>query len=299
VKVLVVDPDTSRVPALQQALAAGGAEVSIAPSGSFALTMLEWHRQDVIVSQAHLGDMDAHELCAIVKSDPATRDVRFVLVGRPDEITPAQAAASGIDLVIPRNMSGSTIVTLVVQLMLRVGARPTDAPLPTTGVPSAAPVAMIAAAPIGASAAVGARAPVARPAPPAPAAGADGSKRGPNIAALGTAGAKTFQGSLGALAMEELTQAIGMGGKTGRLLLVLSAGGGLIAFEAGRVVHAEFGATTGEAAFEALVAASHKEHSGKFCFIPGEVPANTPRTMDRTVDQLLLSIATTIDERGR
>jgi hypothetical protein len=121
----------------------------------------------------------------------------------------------------------------------------------------------------------------------------------PEFAALAGNGAKTFQGSLGVMEMEELIQAIAVGGKTGRLLLVLSAGGGMIAFEAGRVVHAEFGDVTGEAAFEALVACSHQERAGKFCFIPGESLTNIPRTIARSVDQLLLSIATTMDERGR
>ena len=48
VKVLIVDPDPHRAPALAQALVTGGAEVTVAPSGSFALTMLEWNRHDVV-----------------------------------------------------------------------------------------------------------------------------------------------------------------------------------------------------------------------------------------------------------
>ena len=52
----------------------GSAEVALAPSGSFALTMLEWTRHDVVVSRARIDDMNGHELCAILKSDPGTRD---------------------------------------------------------------------------------------------------------------------------------------------------------------------------------------------------------------------------------
>lgn len=344
-KVLIVDPDEKRIPALQQALVAGGAAVSVAPSGLFALTMLEWHRQDVILSRARIGDMEGHELCAMVKSDPSTRDVRFVLVGRPDEVTPSQTATTGVDLVIPPDMSGSMIVTLIVQLMLRdrTGATPASAapsrPLPVAPI---APVALVApgivpvpvpaaASPMSVPAAAPAR-PVAasaqpaaivtappsapppalapKPAPaiaasaPPPAAkpvAAPAPRRGEthDFAALAGTGAKTFQGSLGVMEMEELTQVIAVGGKTGRLLLVLNAGGGMIAFDSGRIVHAEFGDLAGETAFEALVATSHQERSGKFCFIPGDTLGNIPRTIARTVDQLLLSIATTMDERGR
>jgi len=43
-KALLVDPDPQRAPVLAEALDAGGTEVSMAPSASFALTMLEWNK---------------------------------------------------------------------------------------------------------------------------------------------------------------------------------------------------------------------------------------------------------------
>ena len=112
-KVLVVDPDLRRAPALKDTLTAGGAEVTVASSGSFALTMLEWNRHDVVVSRARIDDMDGHELCAILKSDPGTRDVRFVLVAGGDEVTSAETAAAGVDLVLPPGMMGGAILPLV------------------------------------------------------------------------------------------------------------------------------------------------------------------------------------------
>src|SRR5256712_12876467 len=93
-------------------------------------------------------------------------------------------------------------------------------------------------------------------------------------------GTRTFQGAVGVLEIEELTQAIAVGGKTGRLVLVLATGGGLVVFESGRVTHAEFGGLAGEPAFSALVAASHRERGGKFCFIP--VHPNELRTQPKT-----------------
>jgi len=136
--------------------------------------------------------------------------------------------------------------------------------------------------------------PVAAQAVPAPSmAGLD---------AVGTnGGTRTFQGALGVLEIEELTQAIGVGGKTGRLVLVLATGGGLVVFESGRVTHAEFGGLAGEPAFSALVAASHRERGGKFCFIPvhpNELRTQ-PKTIVRGVDQLLLDVARTMDEEKR
>lgn len=109
---------------------------------------------------------------------------------------------------------------------------------------------------------------------------------------------RTFQGALGSLALEDLAQAIVKGSKTGRLLVVLSTGGGMIAFDGGRIVHAEVGNTTGETAFQSLVAASHRESGGKFCFIPSAPRdlANVPKTITRSVAELLAGAAQATNE---
>jgi uncharacterized protein DUF4388 len=110
----------------------------------------------------------------------------------------------------------------------------------------------------------------------------------------------TFQGSLEVMELADLTQAIGAGGKTGRLILALPQGGGLMLFDKGRVVHAEYRNAVGEEAFGALLAASHANGAGRFCFLPTPASDSTalPRTIDKSVDQLLLSSATAIDEKG-
>jgi CheY-like chemotaxis protein len=374
-KVLLVDPNAERAAALAQALGGKAVDVATAPSGSFALTMLEWNTQDAVVSRARLGDMDGHELCAILRSDPSTKDIRFVLVVGPGENMPAQTAAAGVDLLLPDALSNATMVSRVVHLLQRqldvdtpiapaaaprlgrtpapspavlappvpasaaappptppasvveantdVVPAPVAAPPPTPvvaepGVPIATPAATpvasepvtpVASEPVTAVApepvAPIAREPVTAvtteparvvpPSAPAPAAMA-------GLDTVGTNGAaRTFQGALGVLEIEELTQAIAVGGKTGRLVIVLSTGGGLIVFEAGRVTHAEFSGQIGETAFGALVAASHRERGGKFCFIPvhrNELRSQ-PKTIDRGVDQLLLDVAKTMDEERR
>jgi hypothetical protein len=71
-------------------------------------------------------------------------------------------------------------------------------------------------------------------------------------------------------------------------------------FDKGRVVHAEYRSTVGEEAFGALLAASHGDGAGRFCFLPTPAGQGSgmPRTIDKTVDRLLLSSATAIDEKG-
>ncbi|HEV8584880.1 MAG TPA: DUF4388 domain-containing protein [Methylomirabilota bacterium] len=314
-KALLVDPDPNRSPFLAEALEVSGAEVSVAPSASFALTMLEWNKQDVIISRARLGDMEGHELCSIVRSDPSTKEVRFVLVVGPGESVPTQNALAGVDLVLPDALSPSTIATRVVQI-LRKQVDLTAPPLaPVLAAPSdlivlpdpvAPPEPAIVAAPV-----MAAPAAVAAP-PPPPVVPAPAPIVAPPVVTPATAvagldavgangNARTFQGALGVLEIEELTQAIAVGGKTGRLVLVLSAGGGLIVFNGGRLTHAEFSGLTGEPAFGALVAASHRERGGKFCFIPVHPTelGTQPKTIVRGVEQLLLDVARALDEEKR
>jgi CheY-like chemotaxis protein len=361
-KALLVDPDPRRAPVLAQALAAAGVDVSIATSASFALTMLEWNQQDVIISRARLGDMEGHELCAIVRSDPSTKEVRFVLVVGPGENVPRQTAAAGVDLLLPDALSNTTVVTRVVQLVRRqqeettptASVTPPPPPVITPPPPKPAAPPRVIAPPPATPAPAPPRPPIAppsrplqpttpppqwsippivrptlAPAPPAaprpaepariatpppvvPKPSAVAASPSPSDAApapamagldtVGThTGARTFQGALGVLEIEELTQAIAVGGKTGRLVLVLSTGGGLIVFESGRVTHAEYGGQAGEPAFGALVAASHREGGGKFCFIPVHPNElrNQPKTIVRGVEQLLLDVARTMDEEKR
>jgi hypothetical protein len=110
--------------------------------------------------------------------------------------------------------------------------------------------------------------------------------------------ARGLRGSLGVMDLAEVTQAIALGGKSGQLQLTLAAGPGVIVFDRGRVVHAQFMRLTGEAAFAALVSVSQRECDGSFAFNPlaaGREP-ELARTIDRSVESLLLSTAADIDE---
>jgi CheY-like chemotaxis protein len=348
-KVLLVDPDGSRVSALREALTAAGAEVAVAPSGAFALTMLERNPQDAIVSRARIEDMEGHELCAILRSDPEARDVRFVLVAGQDDTSPAHTADAGIDLVVPPSMNESLVLRLIVQLVSRDRDQPRASVTPAEhasfdpgpvdpepALPEATDEALVGAveATLGeAEATLGEAAAAAEPADepardvepepmhaapgdPEPAIAQAPPEPAPEPAPIAPAPpvsapppprtnsaplpSRTFQGSLGVMGIEELTQAIAVGGKTGRLILALGEGGGLVAFESGRVVHAEFGDTLGEEAFAALLAVSLQERSGKFCFIPSDAAALAalPKTIAKSVDQLLLSVAAELDARA-
>jgi len=241
-RVLLIDPDRASVAALQKALAAAEfTDVAAVASGSFALTMLERDRPDIIVSRARIPDIDGYELCGIVRSDPALTGVLFVLLADVDDEVPSGAFdEGGADRILVGAFAAETVVTEI-RSLLAARAEPE-------------PEEEAAVTPQGLS------------------------------------------GSLDVMDLAEVAQAIALGGKTGHLVLTLTSGEGTVVFDRGRIVHAEFAQLVGEPAFTALVVASHREGGGTFCFNAMEGATAFQRTIDRSVDSLLLSTAAGIDE---
>jgi CheY-like chemotaxis protein len=138
-KVLLIDADWENLVALQKALAVAGYEVAVALSGSFALTMLEWDRPDVIVSLAENQDMDAYELCSIIRADPTTNGIPFLLLTGETGPLPGAAARAGVSRVIAGRFNVSTLVSQVGELLSgKTGATlspATPAPPPAPGSP--------------------------------------------------------------------------------------------------------------------------------------------------------------------
>lgn len=284
-KVLVVDANQDSRAALAHALTEAGYEAAVATSGSFALTMLEWEQPDLIVSYAKVQDMDGYELFTMVRRDPATKDTPFLLLAGRDRPIALAATEAGVDMTVTGDFTLTTVMTRIKELL---GDEPAALPAkprsePAAVAPSKAPVKMPArptASPV--------------PVPPAPPASATPPQAKPTAEPARS----SFQGSLGVMDLTELTQVISLGVKTGELLLSLSKGEGIILFDAGRVVHAEFAGRSGEPAFAAMVAASQREGEARFCFnrADREAVAGRPRTISRSVEQLLLSVAQEMDE---
>jgi len=257
-----VDADPNKLSVLKAALMHAAYHVTSATSASFALTTLERDRPDLIVSGNRTEDMDGVEFCSIIRSDPATHDIPFLLLSGPKRPTPWAVAQAGVDMLLAGDFVVSAVLDRIAKL-LRLTLK-TEPDLPSS--PAAAPVS-----------------------PPVP----------PRAAApLPETGRRTFEGAFGVLDLTEVTQAIALGGKTGRLVLQLSAGEGSLLFDSGRVVHAEFGGRTGESAFAALVSSAQFDPEGTFRFKPTEKEplGSGPRTIQKSVDQLLISVASEIDE---
>ena len=253
-KILIVDADPSKLQVLKALLTPAAYHVTSATSASFALTTLERDRPDLIVSGGRTEDLDGVEFCSIIRSNPITHDIPFLLLSGPTRPTSWAVAQAGVDMLLTGDFVVSAVLDRISKLLRHV------APRAESGLP-----------------------------PPLP----------PRVTVpRAEAGTRTFEGSFGVLDLAEVTQAIALGGKTGRLSLQLAAGEGSLLFDSGRVVHAEFATRTGESAFAAMVSAAQSDPEGTFRFKPSaDLPAGSgPHTIQKSVDQLLLSIASEIDE---
>jgi len=270
-KVLLVDGRAESRDMLANALTIAGFEVAAAPNGAFAVTTLEWDCPDVIVSSAKVQDMDGYELFTLVRKHPTTLDTPFLLLAGRDRPTALAAAEAGVNMVLTGDVALDVIVARVAELL-----KDSDGP-------EARPIRRIESAGKG------------RAVEPLWAAVEKGGGK-----LIPSPGAASLQGSLDVMDLAEVTQAIALGGKTGSLVVAFSAGEGRMLFQVGRLVHASFAGRTGEDAFAALIQTSQHESQAAFRFnqMGRAELVSLPKTISRSVDQLLLSIAAGIDEGG-
>jgi CheY-like chemotaxis protein len=269
-KVLIVDANQEGRTALGQALLEAGHEVVSAADGAAALGLLEWEQPDLIVSAAKFDDMDGFQLLTQVRQDPVAVHAVFVLLAGHNRPIALAAAEAGADMTITGEFTLSSVASRIGDLLAQRGSEEPGslrggfgAGVPRSTEPLWA--ALDSAEPVGSL-------------------------------APGTPG---FSGSLSAMDLTELVQALAIGGKSGSLVVSLAAGEAVVVLEAGRVVHAGYRGLTGEGAFAALVSAGQRESEARFRFNRAERHelGQFPRTMSRSAEQLLLSIAVGIDER--
>ena len=122
-KVLLVDGDAERRRMAVEALGAAQFEVAEAPSASVALTTLEWNRPDVIVSQEDVPELDGYELCSIIRSDPSTKALPFLLLTGPAGPPAGAPTRAGVDLVLGGTFDASDVANRV-QRLVSLGRSP-------------------------------------------------------------------------------------------------------------------------------------------------------------------------------
>ncbi len=280
--------------------------------------MMERERPDLIVAGGCVGGIGAGELGAIVRSDPTLAGVRLARYADP-AAPPADLNGGAYDLVLDAAAPARELAEGLRRL---------------AGIP-AAPAPRSAAAETGEAQRAPApgvprdERPIPPPSPLHPSGYSTAEMRAPDLpaarparaftalaaaahtaAAPGTSAPPAAQppprpqptpdlsGSLGVLDLMELSQAFSLASKTGQLFLDCSRGEGCIYFELGRVIHATIRERTGREAFSEILQATLREQNLAFRFAPREPHelAVVPRSIDLTVQHLLLSFAVDFDE---
>ena len=264
-KVLVVDANEATRATLSRALIGAGYRVAAAATGCAAVGMLEAERPDLVLSQAQVADMDGYELFTLVRKDPTTLDAPFLLLAGRDRPVALAASEAGVNMNVMTGEFTLDSVLARVADILESGAIPGMTPA-ATHEPAGAPLWIAF------------------------------DSRSPRAPEPGAA----FGGSLDAIDLTEVAQAVALGRKTGRLVVSVGTAEGVVLFEGGRMTHAEFRGRTGEGAFGAILTACQREPYARFRFSrldPADIERE-PRTVSRSVEQLLLSLAVRIDEGG-
>jgi CheY-like chemotaxis protein len=275
-KVVVVDASSARRESLAKALIEAGYEVLVAPSGLFAVTMMESEHPDLVVSGAQVHDMDGYELLTLLRNDPTTSAMPFVLLAGDDRSIALAATEAGADIAITGDITAGIVVTQVGELVRRRSVRGVSSP------PRGVEVAGEAlSAESGRAALEGAEPASSDPLADCP-----------------------DEGSLERMDLAGVIRAIALSGRTGCLIVSLTGGAGAVLFETGRVIHAGFRGHTGEPAFAALLSAAEAQAETKaetrFRFTGADHAAviHLPKTISRTVEQLLPRLVARDPEPG-
>ncbi len=278
-KLLIIDPKPERsravVDLLHDKLRGADVQIKIAPSGFYALTMLERACPDVVMARSQIGDMSGLELCSMVRSDDSLSGVRVVLVAQTEEERRQAIATSSVDEVWTG--LAPTLVHRLLQL-LELGTKPVKKLVPPGSMlqrpspqrPSPQRLSPQRLSPQ--------RPSPQRPSPQRPGATLESAEGTGNFRILQS----EFSSLLGNLDRKR---------KTGFLTVLCNQAKGVILFKEGRARHAEFLRFRGIPAFTKLLAEVHKAGRADCRFedaIAGETEGY-PDSIEMTVDKLLIA----------
>lgn len=105
------------------ALTRSGLTVTWASDGVGGLAAARAHVPDAIVCDLDMPNMGGLALCRALRADPATRDVRILIVSGTAAAQTQEALDAGCDAVLVKPCSGALLVRTIEQL-LNLPARP-------------------------------------------------------------------------------------------------------------------------------------------------------------------------------
>ena len=110
-RVLIADDEPNIVASLEFLMEQAGYEVKVATNGQEALDLVEAFRPDLVLLDVMMPVKNGYEVCQSLKSDPATRGVKVVMLsakGRDVEV--AKALELGADAYVTKPFSTRELV---------------------------------------------------------------------------------------------------------------------------------------------------------------------------------------------
>jgi len=114
-KALILTGQPKRGIALKDSFTLSGFDVQVEDSALYAMTLLERHRPDVIVSTASLSDLSGAEFFEMVRADPQLARVPFVLLTNQ-----SPACVGELDLILPTETPAAEVVRSAYKLILEL-----------------------------------------------------------------------------------------------------------------------------------------------------------------------------------
>jgi DNA-binding response OmpR family regulator len=117
-RVLIADDEPNIVASLEFLMEQAGCEVKVASDGAAALVLAATFRPDLVLLDVMMPVKNGYEVCQSLKSDPATRGVKVVLLsakGRDVEV--AKGLELGADAYVTKPFSTRELVAKVKELL--------------------------------------------------------------------------------------------------------------------------------------------------------------------------------------
>ena len=117
-RILIADDEPNIVTSLQFLMEQAGYEIKVAANGQQALDLAASFQPDLVLLDIMLPLKSGYEVCQRLKSDPATRDIKIVVLsakGRDVEV--AKALELGADAFVVKPFSTRELVAKVREML--------------------------------------------------------------------------------------------------------------------------------------------------------------------------------------
>lgn len=126
VRILIVEDHPTMREAMRLVLEGEGFDIDEASDGEQALTALQEERPDLMLLDMSIPGVSGPEVLAAVKNDPATAEVRVIVVTARGEEGRAAAMAGGADHYFTKPFSPIALLNAVAEVLGPEGTAPAE-----------------------------------------------------------------------------------------------------------------------------------------------------------------------------